>query len=173
MKIEFSFTRDDIKAIWNYFRRYTTFSIGNARVLYFAVPLISLMLLLFGYYGGIYWLKHQGEIVLFASLVSIPIHLAFDKWKFNNWYKGSFILERGKEIFSITADDEGIIEAKIDSVETRMTWNAITDFYQNEVITVLSLSSDNCCYFPTKAMTREQRAELDELVARHVIRRKP
>jgi hypothetical protein len=171
MKTEFSFTREDIKATWNYFRRYTTFSIHNARVLYIAVPTICLLLFIIGKYLGILWLQTQGSLFLFTSVVAIPIHLAYDKWMFYNWCKNNFSLERGKEIHSITADDEGIILAKIDSVETRMTWNAITGIYQNEVITVMILSRDNCCYFPTKAMTGEQRAELDELVARHMTRK--
>jgi hypothetical protein len=172
MKLEFSFTREEIKAIWNYFRRYTTFSIGNARVLYIAVPIISLVLFITGKYLEFFWLQTQGSIFLFASVVGIPIHLAYDNWMFYNWSKNNFSLGRGKEIYSITADYVGIIEARIDSVETRMTWNAITGFYQNEVITVMILSSDNCCYFPTKAMNAEQRAELDALVARHVTKRK-
>jgi|CZKF01.1.fsa_nt_gi hypothetical protein len=171
MKIEYSLTRDDIKAIWNHFRRYTTISIRNARVLYIAVPLTSLMLLLTGIYGGICWLQIQGKVLLLASLVSIPIHLAYDKWEFSVWYKNNFLLERGKVIYSITANEEELVVAKSDSVETRMTWNAITDYYQNEVITVMYLSPDNCFYIPTKAMTVEQRTELDELVKLHIVRK--
>ncbi|MGO9777395.1 MAG: YcxB family protein [Terracidiphilus sp.] len=173
MKIEFSYTREEIKAVWNYFRGYTTISICNARVLYIAVPTISFVLFLIGIYSGLFWLQTQGSLFLFASVVGIPIHVALDKWRFSTWYRNNFMLEHGKVNYIFIANDEGLILANSDSVETRIPWNAITDFRQNEVITVMSLSPDNCIYFPTKAMTGEQRAEFDEFVARHVIRRKP
>jgi hypothetical protein len=171
MKIEFSFSYEDFKAIWSIFRGYTTFSIKNARVLYFAVPTTSLILFLIGKYSGYFWLQTQGSI--FSSLVGIPIHIAYDRWKFTNWLKSNFLLDSENESHSLIANDEELVVAKSDSIETRMTWNAITDFRQNEVITVIYLSPDNCIYFPTKAMTVEQRAELNELVARHVVKRKP
>ncbi len=173
MKIEYSFTREEIKAFWNHFRGYTTISIKNARVLYLAVPLISLILLLTGIYGGICWLQEPGEVLLFASIASIPLHIAYDKWMFSIWYKNNFLLERGKVNYSIIANEEGLIVAKLDTIETRLAWNAITDFRQNEVITIMYLSPDNCFYFPTNAMSLEQRTELNDLVAHHVKKRKP
>jgi hypothetical protein len=173
MKVEYLLTRECIKAMWNYFRGYKTISIANARVLYVAVPAIFLTLLLCGIYSGFFWLQMLSSQLLFASLVSIPIHFVFDKWKFSNWFRNNFSPDLQKESYSSSATDQGLIVAKLDSIETRVAWNAITDFRQDEVITIMYLSSDNCFYLPTKSMNPEQRAELDNLISRHVIKRKP
>jgi hypothetical protein len=83
------------------------------------------------------------------------------------------LLDPEKNRYSLVANEEGLIAAKLDSVETRLAWSAITDFYQTRAITILYLSPDNYFYFPTKAMILEQHAELDELVAQHMTKRKP
>jgi hypothetical protein len=173
MKVEYVLTPECIKAMWNHFRGYTTLSIANARVLYLAAPTISLTLLLTGGYSGNLWLQSMGRTLLFGTLVSIPIHIAYDKWKFSNWFKNNFSLDPEKESYSLIANDEGIIVAKSDSIESRVTWNAITDFRQDETITIVYLSPDNCFYFPTKSMSADQSAELHDLIARHVPKGKP
>jgi hypothetical protein len=173
MKIDYSFTREYGKAVWKQFRGYTTISIANVRVWYVAAPTIGLTLLLSGVYSGYVWLQPPGSLLLFSSLVSIPIHIAFDRWKFSNWFKDNFSSYPEKESYSLIANDDGLIVAKSDSIETRLAWNAITNFRQNETITVMYLSPDNLFYFPTKAMTTEQREELDDLVARNMVKKNP
>jgi hypothetical protein len=168
MKIEYLLDREVIKAAWNHLRGYTTFSIANARVLYVAAPAICLALVIAGMYSGSIWLRLQGGALLFASLVSIPLHIAFDKWKFFHWLKGNFSLGQGGAIYTLVANDEGIVDAKSNSIETRLAWSAVTRFFQDGLITIIFLSRDNCIFFPTKAMSSEQRAEFDDLVARHL-----
>jgi hypothetical protein len=173
MKIEYVLTPECIKAMWNNFRGYATLSIANARVLYLAAPMISLTLLLTGVYSGYIWLQSTGRTLLFATLVSVPVHIAYDKWKFSNWFKNNFSLDPEKENYSLIANDEGIIVAKSDTIESRLIWDAITNFRQDEIITIMYLSPDHCFYFPTKSMSAEQRAELHDLVARHLHKGKP
>jgi hypothetical protein len=173
MIIEYSFTSKELKAVWNAFRGYNTISIANAHVWYIAAPSISLLLLLLGAYSEIIWLQEQGRVLLFSSLVSIPIHFVFNKWKFNTWLKNNFSLILENERYSISANDEGLVVAKRDSVESRVDWTAIKKVVQNEVITIMYLSRDACFYFPTKSMNPSQRAELNDLIACHVTRKKP
>jgi hypothetical protein len=172
MKIEYSFSPEVIKAMWRHYRGYTTISIANARVWYVAAPTISLALLLSGLCFGYTWLQTQGWKFFFASLVGIPIHLAFDKWKFSNWVKNGFLQGTEGGIYSLIANENELIVAKPDSIETRLSWSAITNIIQNEVITIMYLSLGDCFYFPTNAMTTEQRADFDKLIAEHVTRGK-
>ena len=160
MKIDFSFTRGDCKAVWMQFRGYNTVSIKNAYVWYVVAPAISLTILLSG-------IRSAGKLLLFSTLVSIPLHIAFDKWKFVHWYKDNFVLDSAKVRFSFVANDEGVVIARSDAIETRIAWKSITTFRQNEVITFMYLSPDSCVYIPARAMTAEQRAELDDFFARH------
>lgn len=171
MKIEYSFTVEEIKAMWSHYRGYTSISINNARVWYFVAPAISLTLLMLGVYAGHIWLRTQGGVLLFASLVAIPIHIAFDKWKCHRWIRNIFPEGYENEIYNFAVDEEGLIVAKPGWSKTRLTWNAITNLAQNKTITVFYLGYD-CFYVPTNAMTAEQSAELNNLVARHVKEKK-
>jgi len=168
MRIEYLLNREVIKAAWNHLRGYTTISIANARVLYVAAPAICLVLLMSGMYSGSSWLRIQGGSLLFASIVSIPLHIAFDKWKFFYWSKENYSIGKGSATYSLAATDEGIVDAKSNSIETRLAWSAITRYFQDGIITIIFLSRYSCIFFPTKAMTEEQRAELNDLVARHL-----
>jgi hypothetical protein len=171
VKIEYSFTHEDFKAIWKYIRGYKRMSIQNAHVLYVAAPVICLSLFLLGRFSGQIWMQTEGGVLLFASLVSIPVHVAYDMWLFSNWLKNNFLLNQENERYRLIANDEEIIAAKSDSIQTTLAWSVITNFVQNEAVTFLYISRDNYIYFPTKAMNADQRVELDALVARHVTRR--
>jgi len=174
MKIDYVFTPESIKGSWHYFSEYSTISVANARVWYVVAPAISLAALLLGSYSGKSSLQVLGGFFLFTSIVSIPIHIVFDYWKFSIWSKDNFesSTATGFGPHSFVANDEGLVVAKCDSIETRLAWNAITDFRQNEIITIIYVGRESCVYFPTKAMTAEQRAELGELVARNINRKK-
>jgi len=170
MRIDYNFTQEDCEAIWKYFRGYTSISVRNARIWYVAAPAICLGLLLIGAKAGYYWLP---STLLFASLVSIPIHLAYDKWQFHAWLKSSFPAQRQSATYALTADDDGLIVSMEDLFTTQLSWSVITNLVQNESVTVLYLSPSQCFYFPTRAMTIEQRAEFADLTARYVTRKKP
>jgi hypothetical protein len=133
--------------------------------------MIGLALFLTGAFAGYSRLQTRGEVLFVAALVGIPIHIAFDKWKCHKWIKCGFPKGAGGETYSLTADDEGLVVALPGLMESRMNWNAITNFAQNRIITVFYLRQE-CFYVPTNAMTSNQRAELSDLVARHVQKRK-
>jgi hypothetical protein len=141
-------------------------------VWYVAAPAICLMLLLVGKYFGYHWLQAQAGFFLFGSMVSIPLHIALDRWKFSAWRRKNFPDGPEDEHYSVIANEEGMILTKPGSFETRLAWNVFTGFFQNEIITIMTLSPHRPLYFPTEAMTTEQRVELNELVAKHVTGRK-
>jgi hypothetical protein len=173
MTFEYSCTDEFLKAVWSHLRAYTTISASNARVWYVAAPAVCLMLLLLGKYSGYHWLQTQASFFLFGSIVSIPLHIGFDTWKFSKWRRSNFPHGSGGEHYRVIANDEGMILAKQGSFETRLAWHVFTGFLQNESITIMALSPHRPFYFPTRAMTAEQSAELKELVAKHVTGRKP
>jgi hypothetical protein len=51
-------------------------------------------------------------------------------------------------------------------------WSAICDFAQNDKVTLLYLTKRRFYFFPTGAMTKDQRTELNDLVARYLPKRK-
>jgi len=72
---------------------------------------------------------------------------------------------------SICADDEGILIQIPGVSETRIFWRGILSTAQNEKVNLLYTSKDCFLIFPTSAMSEPQQAELNELVARHVVKR--
>jgi hypothetical protein len=72
----------------------------------------------------------------------------------------------------IDIDDERIISSFSEIVEVKYFWNAIPNFVKNEKVAMLYVSK--CCFLlvPIASLTPEQRTELNDLVARHVVRKK-
>jgi hypothetical protein len=71
---------------------------------------------------------------------------------------------------SIEIDDEGVVSSIPSLAETKFFWSAIVAFAQDEKVTLLYTGKDRFLYFPTRTLSVDQRAELNNLVARHVKR---
>jgi hypothetical protein len=70
-------------------------------------------------------------------------------------------------------DDDRILSGLPGVSEEKYFWNAIVGFAQDRKMTLLYLDKDKFLLFPTYALSPEQRAELNDLVARYVVKRKP
>jgi hypothetical protein len=57
--------------------------------------------------------------------------------------------------------------------EGKFFWNAIVGFAQDEKITLIYVAKTRFLFFPTAAMSPDQRAKLDNLIDRHVTKRQP
>ena len=55
--------------------------------------------------------------------------------------------------------------------ELKILWSGVYDFAQDEKITMFYTNKDCFLLFPTALMSVEQRTELNDLVARHVVKR--
>jgi hypothetical protein len=73
---------------------------------------------------------------------------------------------------TIDIDDERIITEMPGFSEGKIFWNAIVEFVQNDKITLFYLAKSRFIFVPTKVFSKEQRTELSDLVARHVVKRK-
>ena len=54
---------------------------------------------------------------------------------------------------------------------TKIYWNEITDFIQNESIVILCVGSDRFLSIPVRAMSPSQHAELNDLVVSNLVRK--
>jgi hypothetical protein len=71
----------------------------------------------------------------------------------------------------IDIDDERIISAMPGSSESKLLWNAIVRFAQDEKITLFYLTELRFLFVPTTIFSAEQRVELSNLVVRHVVKK--
>jgi hypothetical protein len=105
-------------------------------------------------------------LVVPVVLILLPaINLNLTRKQFNQLFPPT-----GRSL-SLDLDDERIICENPGSSESKFLWSAINAFAQNDRVTMLYLDKARFLFFPTSAMTPAQRAELSDLVARHVVNR--
>lgn len=71
----------------------------------------------------------------------------------------------------IDIDDSRILSGLPEVSEEKYLWRAIVGFAQDEKMTLLYLDKDKFLLFPTSALSPAQRNELNDLVARHVVKK--
>jgi hypothetical protein len=72
---------------------------------------------------------------------------------------------------SIEFGDEGIVSSIPGLAVAKFFWSAIVSFAQDEKVTLLYTGIDRFIFFPTRALSVDQRAELSDLIAHHVVKR--
>ena len=72
---------------------------------------------------------------------------------------------------SIDLDNERIICDNPGSSESKFLWTIVQQFAQDDKVTMLYISKLRFLFFPTNSMSIEQRTELNELVARNMVRK--
>jgi hypothetical protein len=83
-------------------------------------------------------------------------------------YKQMYPPTRTSSMSTIEIDDQRIVEVNPGSAEVRLTWDGVLDFVRDDTVTMIYFSSHRFFLLPTSAMSESQRAELDDLVARHL-----
>jgi len=72
------------------------------------------------------------------------------------------------QLLSIDIDDGRIISEMPGFSESKLLWTAIVRFAQNEKVTLFYVAKARFLFVPTQLFSEEQRAELNDLVARHL-----
>jgi hypothetical protein len=76
-------------------------------------------------------------------------------------------------IISIDIDNERVVSSIPEVSEGKFFWNAIVDFAQDEKVTLLYIRKRAFIFFPTSVLSPDQHTELNDLIARHVVKGKP
>jgi hypothetical protein len=88
-------------------------------------------------------------------------------------FKQLFPPTRTDRSSSIDIDEDRIFSAVPGVSEGKYFWTGVLAFAQDEKVTMLYIAETRFLFFPTSALSPEQRTELNDLVARHVTKRKP
>jgi hypothetical protein len=70
-------------------------------------------------------------------------------------------------------NDERIVRELAGTIELKLLWGAISDFVEDERVSLLYTNKDCFLIIPGRSMSTDQRAELNDLVARHVAKKNP
>jgi len=110
----------------------------------------------------------------FATIVAIAVlTIAIRALRVRKAYKELFPPGRLDRNWSMEIDDEGILYSIRGVVEGRVLWSGILSVAQDDRIISIYISEIQYLSIPSPAMSSEQRAELNDLVARHVVKKKP
>jgi hypothetical protein len=88
-------------------------------------------------------------------------------------FKQLFPSKRTDRTTYIEFNEDGLHTGIPGVSEIRYLWNGIAAFAQDETTTLLYLDKSRFLFFPTRALLPDQRNVLNDLVARHVVKRKP
>ncbi|MGA2351565.1 MAG: YcxB family protein [Terracidiphilus sp.] len=88
-------------------------------------------------------------------------------------FKSLFPPARTDRHSSIDIDEDRIFSQIPGVSEGKIFWGGVVAFAQDEKVTLIYIREKVFLVIPTPAMSPEQRAEVNDLVARHVEKRKP
>jgi len=175
MKLTYTLTLDDYKASLRLHKRQRL----GRRIHFFifdvVIPTMAIAALV-----GIIAAKSYGQsdlvdglIVPDAALVIIALLVPLLRaYRIRKSYKQLFPPGRVDRNWYIEVDDERILSSVPGVGEGKYFWTGILAFAQDERITLLYITENQYLPIPTCALSPDQRTELDELVARHVVKRK-
>ena len=108
------------------------------------------------------------NIVLVSISILVPLLRAY---RVRKSYKQLFPPGRLDRNWLIDIDGERIISSVPGVAESSIPWSGIYAFAHDDKIASLYISEDQYISIPAAAFTPDQRAELNELIARNVVKR--
>jgi hypothetical protein len=137
------------------------------------MPIIGILILcsdviLFFMRGDYFARNPPGLLIVPVVFSLLPV---FRSYAIRKQFKGLFPRSQTDQHLFIDIDDERIISAMPGSSESKLLWNAIVRFAQDEKITLFYLTELRFLFVPTTIFSAEQRVELSNLVVRHVVKK--
>jgi len=176
MKLIYTLTCDDYEAALRLHRLQKLSRQCNFYFWYVAVPILTLvaMIATFVAIGNNRRDLLENLVVPDFALLWLTISLPLVRaYKAHKCFERIFLSAQQDEKLSIDIDNERI-SSEIPGVgEGKYFWSTIMGFAQDEKMTLLYVFKDRFLMFPTAALSPDQRSELGDLVARHVVRSKP
>ncbi|MGA2906086.1 MAG: YcxB family protein [Terracidiphilus sp.] len=170
MRIEYTVTLEDYEAALRLHRRPKL----SRRIFPWIGPLLFLLSLALFVAGA---LIRDQELLLQAIVLavwSLLMTIAFPLLRLvltRRGYKQMFPPTRSGRTSTIEINDQKIIEENPGTEEVRLPWAGVMGFTQNDRITLIYINDRRFFLFPTTALSPAQRTELNDLVARHVVKR--
>ncbi len=170
MRFEFTITLDDYKAALKLHRRRKI----SRRIFPWIGPLLFLISLVLFVAGSL----NMNQEVLMQAIVlaawSLLVTIAFPLLRLamtRRGYKQMFPPTRSGRTSTIEIDDQRIVEENPGTEEVRLPWTGVMGFVQDERVTLIYINACRFFLFPTSGLSSTQRVELNDLVARHVVKR--
>ena len=110
------------------------------------------------------------DVVLLSFAATLPISREYETRK---GFKRLFEAAHGNRNSFVEIDDEHILYDIPGVSESKLSWNAIIDFARDEKVTLFYVSKQAFIVLRTPDLSPEQMIEINDLVARHVVKKNP
>jgi hypothetical protein len=171
MKLTYTLTLDDYKAAQSLHRRQT---FGRRATWFFwlrIMPGIGFLMLAWALFTG---LAHRAALsqnppaALLAPIIFLLVPLISRNLVRKQFNQSFPSVARN---LSIDIDEERIVCTNRGVSESSLNWNAVVGFAQDSKVTMLYIDKTRFLFFPTSVMSSNERAELDDLIASHGVKR--
>ena len=174
MKLTYTFTFADWKAALRLHSRQTIGRRIHRFVYDFVIPALAVLGL-----GCMVFANSNGQkeivddlVTPVIALVGLAIILPFLRnYMMRRGFKGMFPPSETGPGYSLDIDNERIVSTRPGIGEATYYWTGISAVAQNNKIMLLYLSEILFLGIPAHTLSPDQRAELNDLVARHVVKR--
>jgi hypothetical protein len=170
MKLTYTLTLKDFKAAQALHRRQKFVR----QLAVWAWPALTFLGLIGMFFASInnYSEIFSDSISLTGGALFLTIWMPVVRWySFRRAFKQLFPPTRTDRSTWLDIDDERIISTIPGVSEGRFFWSAILAFAQDEKVTLLYIRKNAFLFIPNCAFSTTERAELNDLVARHVKKR--
>lgn len=172
MQLKYTLTLADFKAAYRLHRRQEF----SRRISIFIWPTLTLLCVIgFVVFSMLQRVNLAGDCLAVGAgaivvAVGTPILRSVNIRK---GYRRLFPPSRTVRSSHLDIDDERIVRENPGVSELKIPWSGLYGFAQDEQVTMLYTNKDCFLIIPTQALSSEQRSELNDLVARHLPKKKP
>jgi hypothetical protein len=148
----------------------------NFYLWFVAIPIFAVLGLAFFVFLDVSKLTKSAPLYfgIECGLLWLAVYLpSWRAYAIRKCFKQIFSPARTDRTSSIDIDDDRIVSTVPGVSEGRFFWNAILEFTQDERVTLLYIRKNAFIFFPTSDLSVAQRGELNDLIARHVVKRNP
>jgi hypothetical protein len=176
MKISYTPTLEDYKAVYRLHHSQKLGGRGGYTLLFIGLPIFAFLGLIFfmvlSFYGDKGPAKGFSGIEIFSVLCLCSLYLLVRRSyvirKQLVRFIGRFQPSQSDKAKIIDIDDERIISEIAETSITKYFWTAICAYAQDDKITLIYVRHSGYIFIPARVMSHAQRAELNELVKRHL-----
>jgi hypothetical protein len=167
MKLTYETTLADYRAAHNLYRRKMLLTQYSLILWIIAVLGCTYLVSLSKHQSGLFLLAKSSLVFsVFCSIIVIFGHFIYPNFGYRRNHNENY----SSNLSTTEISSERIIDVMPSKQQTSYEWSEVTGFAQNSKVTLIDISG-RFLFFPSLALNVEQRAELDQIVANHGIRR--
>src|SRR6185437_6108957 len=174
MKLEFTLTFSDYKSALRLYGRQTL----RRRLAFIswniAVPILAVIGLAAFIFFDLFSITSYAAILfgIESGLLTITILNPIARYyRIRKCFKQVFPPTHTDRTSTLEINDQHLLSTIPGVSEGKFFWNAIVDFAQDNKVTLIYVAKARFLFFPTAAMSPDERVELSNLVSRHVAKR--